>query len=136
MTPQGRRRLPDEREAFVHRVEISGGYKAFIVVGVFEDGTPGEVFFHIAKEGSPLSGMLDNFAVAISMLLQRGAPLGELVEKFAGTRFEPSGRTNNPDIRDATSITDYLFRWLGRKFLPPEEMTEILQKVDAIPTLE
>src|SRR5205085_10606699 len=95
----------------------------YITVGMYEDGTPGEIFLTMSKEGSTISGLMDAFATAISLALQYGVPLQTLVDKFGHTRFEPSGITNNPDIRFAKSIMDYIFRWLGSKFLAaqPEE---------------
>ena len=88
--------------------------------GLFEDGTPGELFLVMAKEGSTISGFADAFAQAISYALQFGVPLQVLVDKFSHARFEPSGMTRNPDIRFAKSIVDYIFRWLATKFLSPE----------------
>jgi len=90
-------------------------------VGKFEDGTPGELFIVMSKEGSTVSGLMDSFATAISLSLQYGVPLKVLVNKFSHSRYEPSGFTNNPEIRIAKSITDYLFRWLALKFLPAGE---------------
>lgn len=89
---------------------------------MYEDGAPGEIFLTMAKEGSVISGLMDAFATAISLALQYGVPLEKLVEKFSYTRFQPSGFTNNPQIPVATSIVDYIFRWLGAKFLntPPQ----------------
>jgi ribonucleoside-diphosphate reductase alpha chain len=84
---------------------------------MYEDGTPGEIFLTMSKEGSTISGLMDSFATAISLALQYGVPLQTLVDKFAHSRFEPSGITNNPDVRFAKSIMDYIFRWLGTKFL-------------------
>ena len=88
--------------------------------GLFEDGTPGELFLVMAKEGSTISGFADAFAQAISYALQFGVPLQVLVDKFSHARFEPSGMTRNPDVRFAKSIVDYIFRWLATKFLSPE----------------
>src|SRR5206468_6047071 len=89
----------------------------YITVGLFEDGTPGELFLVMAKEGSTISGFADAFAQAISYALQFGVPLQVLVDKFSHARFEPSGMTKNPDIRFAKSIVDYIFRWMATKFL-------------------
>jgi ribonucleoside-diphosphate reductase alpha chain len=88
---------------------------------MFEDGMPGEVFITMSKEGSTISGMMDSFATSISIALQYGVPLKVLVDKFSHARFEPSGFTNNPEIPIAKSISDYIFRWLGVKFLPKED---------------
>src|SRR5512138_1976280 len=115
-----RRRLPDERRAVTHKFSI-GGHEGYMTVGMYEDGTPGELFVTMAKEGSVVSGLMDNFATMISMSLQYGVPLKVLADKFSHTRFEPSGFTGNPEIPIAKSITDYIFRWLALKFLPAED---------------
>ena len=115
-----RRRLPDEREAVIHKFDIAG-YKGYITVGLFEDGSPGEMFLVMSKEGSTISGFADSFAQAISYNLQYGVPLQTLVDKFSHTRFEPSGLTKNPNVRIAKSIVDYVFRWMATRFLSPEE---------------
>jgi len=112
-----RRRLPDERQAVTHKFSIAG-HDGYITVGMYEDGSPGEVFIVMAKEGSIVSGLMDGFATAISLALQYGVPLEVLVRKFTHSRFEPAGMTNNPQIPIAKSITDYIFRWLALKFLP------------------
>jgi ribonucleoside-diphosphate reductase alpha chain len=114
-----RRRLPDERHAITHKFDIQG-HEGYITAGLFEDGTPGEIFLVMAKEGSTISGFADAFAQAISYALQYGVPLQVLVDKFSHVRFEPSGYTKNPEIRIAKSIVDYVFRWLATKFLPVE----------------
>jgi ribonucleoside-diphosphate reductase alpha chain len=114
-----RRRLPDERHSITHKFDIAG-HEGYITVGLFEDGTPGELFLVMAKEGSTISGFADAFAQAISYALQFGVPLQVLVDKFSHARFEPSGMTRNPDVRFAKSIVDYIFRWLATKFLSPE----------------
>ncbi|NUN68422.1 MAG: vitamin B12-dependent ribonucleotide reductase [Bacteroidetes bacterium] len=115
-----RRRLPAERAAYTHKFSIAG-HEGYITAGMYEDGTPGEVFITMSKEGSTLSGMMDAFATSISIALQYGVPIKVLVDKFSHMRFEPSGFTQNPDIPIAKSICDYLFRWLGLKFLPKDE---------------
>jgi ribonucleoside-diphosphate reductase alpha chain len=115
-----RRRLPDERQAITHKFSI-GGHEGYLTVGMYEDGTPGELFVVMAKEGSVVSGLMDSFATAVSLALQYGVPLNVLADKFSHTRFEPSGFTGNPDIPIAKSITDYIFRWLSLKFLPKED---------------
>src|SRR4051812_23163186 len=114
-----RRRLPDERQSLTHKFDIAG-HEGYITVGLFEDGTPGELFLVMAKEGSTISGFADAFAQAISYALQYGVPLQDLVDKFSHVRFEPSGMTKNPDVRFAKSIVDYIFRWMAAKFLSPE----------------
>src|SRR5438552_12009172 len=112
-----RRKLPDERRAITHKFSV-GGHEGYITVGLYDDGMPGEIFITMAKEGSTVSGLMDSFATAVSLALQYGVPLKVLCDKFSHTRFEPSGWTNNPDIRFAKSIMDYIFRWLALKFLP------------------
>jgi ribonucleoside-diphosphate reductase alpha chain len=114
-----RRKLPDERQAITHKFSI-GGHEGYVTVGLYEDGTPGEVFITMAKEGSTISGLMDSFATAISYNLQYGVPLKFLVDKFGHVRFEPSGWTGNQQIPYAKSIPDYIFRWLGSKFLGSE----------------
>ncbi|MBV8758856.1 MAG: vitamin B12-dependent ribonucleotide reductase, partial [Deltaproteobacteria bacterium] len=115
-----RRRLPAERSALTHRFEV-GGHEGYITVGMYEDGTPGEIFLKMAKEGSTVSGLMDYFATAISLALQYGVPLQALVDKFSHSRFEPQGFTKNPEIPIAKSVMDYIFRWLASRFLPVEE---------------
>ena len=115
-----RRRLADTRDSVTHKFSIEG-HEGYITVGKFEDGTPGELFVTMAKEGSTLSGMMDAFATSVSLLFQYGVPLSHLVEKFGYMRFEPSGWTGNPEIGMAKSIVDYVFRWLGHRFLSAEE---------------
>jgi ribonucleoside-diphosphate reductase alpha chain len=114
-----RRKLPDERNAITHKFDVAG-HEGYITVGLFEDGTPGEIFLVMAKEGSTISGFADAFAQAISYALQYGVPLQALVDKFSHARFEPSGMTKNPEVRFAKSIVDYIFRWMATKFLSPE----------------
>jgi ribonucleoside-diphosphate reductase alpha chain len=114
-----RRKLPDERQSITHKFSI-GGHEGYITVGMYDDGTPGEIFITMAKEGSTISGLVDAFATAVSFSLQYGVPLKFLVDKFAHVRFEPSGWTGNQQIPYAKSIMDYIFRWLGAKFLGPE----------------
>lgn len=114
-----RRRLPDERQSITHKFSI-GGHEGYITVGMYEDGTPGEIFIVMSKEGSTISGVMDAFATAVSLALQYGVPLKVLVDKFTHTRFEPSGFTNNKQIPIAKSVMDYIFRWLALKFLPED----------------
>jgi ribonucleoside-diphosphate reductase alpha chain len=111
-----RRRMPETRVAINHKFEIAG-HKGYLTVGMFEDGQPGELFIQMNKEGSTIGGLMDTIATLSSIALQYGVPLESLVKKFAYQRFEPSGFTKNPDIRNATSITDYVFRWLGCQFI-------------------
>ena len=115
-----RKRLPAERTAITHKFEV-GGHEGYITVGLYEDGTPGEIFLRMAKEGSTVSGLMDSFATAVSLALQYGVPLPALVDKFSHTRFDPQGFTRNPEIPIAKSVMDYIFRWLASKFLPQEE---------------
>jgi len=114
-----RRKLPDERRSITHKFSI-GGHEGYLTVGLYEDGTPGELFITMAKEGSTISGLMDSFATAVSYALQYGVPLKFFVDKFSHVRFEPSGWTGNPQVPYAKSIMDYIFRWLGLKFLGPE----------------
>jgi len=125
-----RRRLADERRALTHKFSVAG-HEGYLTVGMYEDGQPGELFITMAKEGSTVSGLMDNFATAISLSLQYGVPLKVLADKFTHTRFEPSGFTNNPDIPIAKSITDYIFRWLAMKFIPQEGQVESLMELEA-----
>ncbi len=115
-----RHRLPDERSAVTHKFSI-GGHEGYITVGVYEDGNPGEIFITMSKEGSTISGLMDGFATAISLALQYGVPLKVLVDKFSHMRFEPSGFTNSKEVPIAKSVLDYIFRWMGLKFLRREE---------------
>jgi ribonucleoside-diphosphate reductase alpha chain len=111
-----RRKLPSERNSLTHKFSI-GGHEGYITVGMYKDGQPGEIFIKMAKEGSTLSGIMDAFALSVSISLQYGVPLRALVDKFVNARFEPSGYTGNPEIRYAKSIVDYIGRWLGAKFI-------------------
>jgi ribonucleoside-diphosphate reductase alpha chain len=121
-----RRRLPDERRSLTHKFSIAG-HDGYIHVGMYEDGSPGEIFIKMAKEGSTISGLVDSFATATSLALQHGLPLKLLCDKFRATRFEPSGWTGNPELPRASSIMDYLFRWLEAKFLPDQREAEQLE---------
>jgi len=111
-----RHRMPDTRTSLTHKFEIAG-HEGYITVGLYEDGQPGELFITMSKEGSTIGGLMDTVGTLTSIALQYGVPLESLVKKFAYQRFEPSGFTKNPDIRHATSITDYVFRWLGCQFI-------------------
>ena len=139
-----RNRMPDTRISLTHKFEIAG-HEGYITVGLYENRQPGELFIQMAKEGSTIGGLMDTVATLTSLSLQNGVPLESLVKKFAYQRFEPSGFTKNPDIRNATSITEYVFRWLGCQFikgykeatsaqksqpeLPMRELEEIAKKV-------
>ncbi len=121
-TPQ-RVRLPDERQAITHKFSIAG-HEGYITVGLYPNGKPGEMFVAMAKEGSVVSGLMDSFATAVSIMLQYGVPLEVLVHKFSHMRFEPSGVTSNADIPIAKSVMDYIFRWLDMKFGALREAAE------------
>jgi ribonucleoside-diphosphate reductase alpha chain len=114
-----RRKLPDERTAITHKFSI-GGHEGYLTVGLYEDGSPGELFITMAKEGSTISGLMDSFATAVSYALQYGVPLKFFVDKFSHVRFEPSGWTGNEKVPYAKSIMDYIFRWLGARFIGDE----------------
>ncbi|MGC9994827.1 MAG: vitamin B12-dependent ribonucleotide reductase [Terriglobia bacterium] len=114
-----RRKLPDERRAITHKFAV-GAHEGYLTVGHYDDGPPGEIFITMAKEGSTVSGLMDSFATAVSLALQYGVPLKVLCDKFSHMRFEPSGWTNNPEVRYAKSIMDYIFRWMAYKFLPKD----------------
>jgi ribonucleoside-diphosphate reductase alpha chain len=116
-----RRHLPDERRSITHKFQIAGVHEGYITVGMYDDGSPGEIFITMAKEGSTISGLMDTIATMTSIMLQYGVPLEVLVNKFSHVRFEPAGFTKNPDLKIAKSIVDYVFRWLGMKFLKPPE---------------
>jgi len=124
-----RRRLPDTRRAITHHFTITtqdgSVHDGYITVGMYEDGSPGEIFVTVAKEGSTISGLMDAFATAISIALQYGVPLEVLVRKFSHMRFEPSGVTTNPEIRVAKSIVDYIFRWLASQFLDTDTQAQL-----------
>jgi ribonucleoside-diphosphate reductase alpha chain len=124
-----RRRLPNERQSITHKFSI-GGHEGYLTVGMYEDGTAGELFVVMAKEGSVVSGLMDSFATSVSLALQYGVPLQVLVDKFSHTRFEPSGFTGNPAIPIAKSITDYIFRWLALKFMPSALVEEAETELD------
>jgi ribonucleoside-diphosphate reductase alpha chain len=119
-----RRRLPNERTALTHRFDIAG-HEGYITVGLYPDGQPGEIFLKMAKEGSTVSGLMDTFATTVSVALQYGVPLKDLVNKFAHVRFEPSGFTGNAEIPIAKSIVDYIFRWLGSRFLSDDDKANL-----------
>lgn len=125
-----RRRMPDERQALTHKFRIAG-HKGYLTVGLFEDGTPGEIFLTMAKQGSLMSGLMDTFATSVSISLQYGVPLDVLVRKFINTHYEPYGFTSNPQIRIAKSFTDYIVRYLALRFLTEEELAELGIKSDA-----
>ncbi len=115
-----RRRLPDDRAALTHKFSV-GGQEGYITVGLYEDGSPGEVFVKMSKQGSTVSGLMDSVAIAWSMALQHGVPVESLIAKYIDHRFEPSGFTGNPRIPMARSVVDYLARWMASKFLSEED---------------
>ncbi len=117
-----RHRLPEERASLTHKFSIAG-HEGYITVGLYPNGQPGEIFIKMAKEGSTVSGLMDSFATAVSLSLQHGVPLKVLCEKFAHTRFEPSGWTGNEQIGFAKSIMDYIFRWLQLRFLSGQQLS-------------
>jgi ribonucleoside-diphosphate reductase alpha chain len=119
-----RRRLPDEREAITHHFSIAD-HDGYITVGKYEDGSPGEVFMKMAKQGSTVAGLMDSLAICMSLALQHGVPLQVMADKLSHMRFEPSGFTGNPEIPMAKSIVDYLVRWLGAKFLSEDEKRQV-----------
>jgi len=110
-------RLPQTRRSITHKFDVAG-HEGYLTVGLYEDGTPGELFITMAKEGSTVGGLMDAFGTCISMALQYGVPLETLVDKFSHARFEPSGMSSNRDIPIAKSLIDYIARWLGMTFLP------------------
>ena len=115
-----RRRLPDERRAVTHKFQVAG-HEGYITVGLYPDGQPGEIFLRMAKEGSTVSGLMDSLATMTSISLQYGVPLRDLVNKFSHMRFEPAGFTGNSEIPIAKSIVDYIFRWMGARFLGKDD---------------
>jgi ribonucleoside-diphosphate reductase alpha chain len=115
-----RHKLQQERMSVTHKFNV-GGHEGYIIVGLYPDSEPGEIFIKMAKEGSTVSGLMDSFALAVSIALQHGVPLKLFCEKFAHTRFEPSGWSSNPDIGFAKSIMDYIFRWLQMRFFSGQQ---------------
>ena len=122
-----RRKLPDERRSITHKLSVAG-HEAYVHVGLYEDGSAGELFIKMSKEGSTLSGVMDTLALSISMNLQYGVPIEVLCSKLVHTRFEPMGMTTNKEIPMVTSIMDYLGRWLALKFLPKEQAMQFHNK--------
>src|SRR5439155_811682 len=119
-----RRRLPDDRTEIGRKFRV-GEYEGYIHVGVFDDGSPGDMFVDIAKDGTTLQGLMNSLMIAVSMGLQYGVPPEVYVSKLSHLRFEPSGMTNDADIRVAKSIVDYIFRWFGKRFLTAEQQEEV-----------
>jgi len=125
-----RERLPATRPSLTHKFSV-GGHEGYLTVGQYENGRPGELFITMAKEGSTVGGMMDAFATAISLCLQFGVPLDDLVKKFTHQRFEPSGMTSNRDIPFAKSVVDYIFRWLGLTFLEDYRKTNLPKRKES-----
>jgi ribonucleoside-diphosphate reductase alpha chain len=119
-----RRKMSDTRSSVTHKFSIEG-HDGYITVGLYDDGTPGEIFLSMAKQGSTVSGLMEAFGRAVSYALQYGVPLQDLVRNFSHMRFEPMGRTENRDIPVAQSIIDYVFRWLASYYMSPEEAYEV-----------
>jgi ribonucleoside-diphosphate reductase alpha chain len=119
-----RKRLPDDRNEIGRKFRV-GDYEGYIHVGVFDDGSPGDIFVDIAKDGTTLQGLMNSLMIAVSMGLQYGVPPEVYVSKLSHMRFEPSGITNDADIRVAKSIVDYIFRWFGKRFLTAEQQEEV-----------
>jgi ribonucleoside-diphosphate reductase alpha chain len=124
-----RRRLPDTRDAKTHKFDIAG-HEGYFTIGLYEDGSPGEIFIHMSKEGSTISGLMDAFATSVSVALQYGVPLDHLIKKFSHMRFEPSGFTGNKDVPIAKSVIDYIFRWIEKQYTEPQEVQEVVVEED------
>jgi ribonucleoside-diphosphate reductase alpha chain len=118
-----RRRLPDDRNEVGRKFRV-GEYEGYVHIGLYDDGSPGDIFVDIAKDGTTMAGLMNSLCIAVSMGLQYGVPPEVYVSKLSHMRFEPSGLTNDADIRAAKSIVDYIFRWFGKKFLTPEQQEE------------
>ena len=111
-----RRRLPDTRPSFTHKFNVAG-HEGCIIVGMYDDGSPGELFIHMSKGGSTISGLMNTIGILTSLSLQHGVPLESIVNKLSGISFEPFGFTETKEIKIAKSIIDYIYRWLGLKFI-------------------
>jgi ribonucleoside-diphosphate reductase alpha chain len=123
-----RRRLPVTRDSVTHKFNVAG-HEGYLTVGLYEDGMPGELFITMAKEGSTIGGLMDSLGTAVSVALQYGVPVQSLVNKFTHQRFEPAGMTSNSDIPFAKSLVDYIFRWLGMRFIPGYREANLPQRV-------
>jgi ribonucleoside-diphosphate reductase alpha chain len=119
-----RKRLPMVRQSETHKFSVAG-HEGYLIYGMFDDGSLGEIFIKMSKQGSTLAGLLDAFAISVSIALQYGVPLKDLVSKFIYMKFEPMGITNNNDIKIANSIIDYIFRYLAYRFLSSEELKQL-----------
>ena len=122
--------MPVERDSVTHKFSV-GGHEGYLTVGMYPDGRAGEIFIKMSKEGSTLSGVMDGLALTISLGLQYGVPLKVFVDKLLNTRFEPSGISANPNIRFATSVLDYIARWLGGRFISTDYL-----KLNGMPPAE
>jgi ribonucleoside-diphosphate reductase alpha chain len=118
-----RRRMPDTRASVTHKFQL-GGVEGYLHIGEYPDGTPGELFVHVNKEGSTVGGLMDAWAICFSMALQYGVPLRKLVDKFRGVKFDPAGFTPNADVPSATSLVDYVVRWMEIRYLFPGELAK------------
>ncbi len=122
-----REKLPNERAGFTHQFIIRAGddvYEGYITTGLYADGRLGEIFVKMDRQGSQVSGFLDSWAIAVSLLLQMGMPVDDIARKYSGMSFQPSGITDNPKIRFAQSPVDYIARYLKLKFGSPEEKSD------------
>jgi len=116
VTKQMRRTLPATHNSVTHKFSVNG-HEGYLTIGLFEDGTLGEIFIKMSKEGSTLSGLIQGFCRAFSLAIQYGLPLQEATDRFMNMRFDPMGRTSNPKIPDATSILDYVAQFLAMEFV-------------------
>ena len=108
--------LPSTRKSITHKFAIAG-HEGYLTIGLFDENRPGEIFIKMSKEGSTLSGLIQGFCRAFSLALQHGLDVTDAVERFRGMRFEPMGHTSNPDIPEASSILDYVARYLEFRFI-------------------
>lgn len=143
-----RTRLPNERNALTQRFVIGDEFKGYVTAGFYDDGTVGEIFVKMDSQGSTVSGFVDAWAIAVSMLLQMGMPLADICTKFKGMSFPPAGFTNNPEIRQAKSPIDYVVRWLEKRFVEkdavngipsatlPAQLAEMMKRLDGSEKIE
>ena len=110
-----RKTLPRTHTSVTHKFSV-GGHEGYLTIGLFDDGTPGEIFIKMSKEGSTLSGLIQGFCRAFSLAIQYGLPLPDAVERFRNMRFDPMGQTSNPNVPQATSILDYVAQYLDHEF--------------------
>ncbi|MFT4593789.1 MAG: ribonucleoside-diphosphate reductase alpha chain [Phycisphaerales bacterium] len=114
-TSSHRKTLPPTHTSVTHKFSV-GGHEGYLTIGLFDDGTPGEIFIKMSKEGSTLSGLIQGFCRAFSLAIQYGLPLPDAVERFRNMRFDPMGQTSNPNLPQATSILDYVAQYLDHEF--------------------